>query len=270
MRSGLWTKGIVIGTIILFLGVSVLPSINGNSSNMIQLSRAKDGIIDQVDQQQTKGCERGILFKGSDWYVQSFPSTSDLITSPQEGQYILTNENEPLSIQIFTNKEILTNTKQPTLFDCKVICPFDDYFLYEWDFNGDGIIDLDGKSYSGKNFQSFFIFNKTGTYQALLKVSLPYGNYFNEALINVIVDDGLGVQTLNEKTHSNNITRMQIPGDGIIQKYAIMINGGAEERFWLDVDFTYKMLINDYGYNTANIYLLNSDGLIRMEKIQII
>jgi type II secretory pathway component PulF len=41
MRNGLWTKGFVIGIIMLFVGAGVLPSVSGN---VVNLNTASDNI----------------------------------------------------------------------------------------------------------------------------------------------------------------------------------------------------------------------------------
>jgi hypothetical protein len=47
--------------------------------------------------------------------------------------------------------------------------------------------------------------------------------------------------------------------------YAVIISGGGDKfnnhiRYWNDCSFIYKTLVNQYGYNPANIYVLMSDG----------
>lgn len=47
--------------------------------------------------------------------------------------------------------------------------------------------------------------------------------------------------------------------------YAVIISGGGDRfnnhiRYWNDCSFIYKTLVNQYGYNPANIYVLMSDG----------
>lgn len=47
--------------------------------------------------------------------------------------------------------------------------------------------------------------------------------------------------------------------------YAVVISGGWDTqrnypRYWNDCSFIYKTLVNQYGYNPANIYVLMSDG----------
>jgi hypothetical protein len=50
------------------------------------------------------------------------------------------------------------------------------------------------------------------------------------------------------------------PADCIVYRYAIIINGSGEERFWTDVEQTYEMLVTTYGLPPSDIYVLNYLG----------
>ena len=65
---------------------------------------------------------------------------------------------------------------------------------------------------------------------------------------------------LGNAAHAATGERMAGQGDGIVQRYAIMINGGSETEFWDDVAFMYVTLTDDYGFLASNIYVLNHNG----------
>lgn len=46
------------------------------------------------------------------------------------------------------------------------------------------------------------------------------------------------------------------------QRYAILFAGHAENRHTNDLEFLYRTLVNVYGFNTANIHVLNHDGTV--------
>jgi hypothetical protein len=55
----------------------------------------------------------------------------------------------------------------------------------------------------------------------------------------------------------------QVTVDDIIyyeDKYAILINGGAESRYWVDMTTVYETLVDVHGFDPANVYLLNYNG----------
>jgi hypothetical protein len=51
-------------------------------------------------------------------------------------------------------------------------------------------------------------------------------------------------------------------------KYAVLISGGVDAfnnhyRYWNDMKFMYSVLINEYGYDPDNIYVIYADGVAR-------
>jgi hypothetical protein len=65
---------------------------------------------------------------------------------------------------------------------------------------------------------------------------------------------------LSSTVHAAAGERMVDQGDGIVERYAVMINGGPESEFWDDVAFMYATLTDDYGFSPSRIYLLNHNG----------
>ena len=52
--------------------------------------------------------------------------------------------------------------------------------------------------------------------------------------------------------------RWRLPGDA----YAILFSGASNNRHTNDLEFLYRVLVNDYGWNENNIYVLNYDGTL--------
>ncbi|MCK5215317.1 MAG: PKD domain-containing protein, partial [Candidatus Omnitrophica bacterium] len=58
---------------------------------------------------------------------------------------------------------------------------------------------------------------------------------------------------------SRNFLMNSAPPDGIQKRYALIINGGYEDRFWQDMVYLYDMLLS-YNFSQEEIYLLNHNG----------
>ena len=235
MATVLFRKGLVFIVIGLFIGFGLL-----------QVNFIGNEIKDFVKMDYNQNCE-----------IDMFSNQSGIF---QKNSCISTYDTDPILISLQVCKDILTYSRQPTLFRWQAISPIDDHYTYECDFNGDEIIDFKGDGKGGQTMEAFYTYNKTGKYQAMIKVALPSGKYSDNKIINVAVEKGCGEQTYIEKDLPAPKTNTGIKADGNVEKYAVMINGGYEERFWIDVNFTYYMLTNDYGYNSENIYLLNYNG----------
>jgi hypothetical protein len=138
---------------------------------------------------------------------------------------------------------------------------------YEWDFDGDGQYDWE----SEETGLSIFDYKIPGKYNAVLRVTDSHGNVGID-FIDVQVKPGSGNQkelikkgkqdSLVEQTIGTSVEAQSAAagGDGIIQRYALMINGANEVRFWDDVTFMYSTLINDYQFASELIYLFNYNG----------
>jgi len=171
------------------------------------------------------------------------------------------NDEDQMLIDVNTGKDIITYIGQPTLFKWYAICPSGDEIEYKWDFDGDGIFDFSKSGHAGQILQSNYIYDTKGIYNATLKVTLPYDSIspFYD-YVKVTVETGSSRQTYVEESKKEIGFPELLPADSVTETYAVMINGGYETRFWRDVDFTYHMLIEDYGYTPDQIYLFNHDG----------
>ncbi len=155
----------------------------------------------------------------------------------------------------YAGKDIITHIGFPTQFRGYGTSPDDEIIKYEWDFDGDDYSDW----HSTLSGEAFHIYNSTGTYYAMLRV-YDRNNLTAMDSVKVTVKSGKGPQEYIEPM----LPLRQVPtppeADGINSRYAVMINGGYERRYWNDVTFMYSTLINDYGFTAKDIFLVNHDG----------
>jgi subtilisin family serine protease len=166
----------------------------------------------------------------------------------------------------FAGEDILTYVGKETKFYGKAHYLQDDRLSYEWDFDGDGLFDW--SSVVGEVVTH--VYSLPGEYKATLRVTTLDG-YIARDVIKVVVLAGDGdIQYIPKRPAPLEITRtgmsltsdgLGIAADGQTTYYAVMINGGREERFWIDVELQYETLKRDYGFSDDRIYLLNYGGL---------
>jgi PKD repeat protein len=127
---------------------------------------------------------------------------------------------------------------------------------YRWDLQGDGETD---RVFSSPQPVSF-TFRQTGTYYPRLTVRDESGTVARDTCRIVVVAGPVDDRTAQSLLQPVRQPLAAAPGDGYLQRYAIMINGGYEDRFWTDVELTYAMLTERYGFADDDIYLLSYDG----------
>ncbi|MFW6069440.1 MAG: PKD domain-containing protein [bacterium] len=126
---------------------------------------------------------------------------------------------------------------------------------YAWDFDGDGGIDFESEitAYATHAYQN------PGVYTATLTVTDLLGNKARDTtVVTVTADTREQIFTEVAPVAQRQVAAMA--ADGVVNRYAIMLNGGYETRFWDDVTFMYATLTEDYGFSPADIYLLNHEG----------
>lgn len=158
-------------------------------------------------------------------------------------------------VSVSAGPDIITYVNQTTKFVGKAKALDDDIVKIEWDFDGDGIWDWS----SVREAIATHIYKRPGIYYAKIRAFNIKG-IFDTDITKVTVKKGRGKQQFIPEI---KIKPKKLPvrkGDGIINRYAIMINGGKEQRFWDDVVFTYETLINNFSFTPENIYLLNYNG----------
>lgn len=126
---------------------------------------------------------------------------------------------------------------------------------YMWDFDGDGVNDF----VSRESGHTTFTFYGTGRYQCVLTVVDSEGQTARDTRRIVVVADGPAAERARQTLAPARYT-VRNAADGVTHRYAVMINGGSEERFWIDVEVGYDMLVNGYGFSPDDVYLLNYRG----------
>lgn len=166
-----------------------------------------------------------------------------------------------------------------------------------WDFNGDGIVDWESRSGGTVTWK----YTKPGKYSAVFRAYDSTNTELPLSITKVVVRAGRGEAHYLPKQHMNRSTREAIetekkqarekfavnadeeiflelqpnaslaggvvapasskPGDGSRKRYVLMINGGAEDRFWEDVTYAYDMFHTTFGIPDEDIFLLNYNGV---------
>jgi len=131
----------------------------------------------------------------------------------------------------------------------------DEIVEYAWDFESDGTPDF----VDARTGFTTHAFPRPGDYRCLLTVTDSRGRTARDIRRLIVVPRGADVGTAQQLLHPRAILQAN-PPDGLKHRYAIMINGGSEARFWTDVVLTYDMLTDVYGFAASDIYLLNYAG----------
>jgi len=166
-----------------------------------------------------------------------------------------------------------------------------------WDFDGDGIVDWESRSGGTVTWK----YTKPGKYSAVFRGYDSTNRELPLSITRVVVRAGRGGAHYLPKRHLNRSNHEAIetekkqareklvvnsdeeiflelqptagpaggvaalassrPGDGTRKRYVLMINGGAEERFWEDVTYAYDMFHTTFGIPDEDIFLLNYNGV---------
>jgi len=131
----------------------------------------------------------------------------------------------------------------------------DEIIEYTWDFEADGVPDF----VSAQTAKTTYRFSTPGDYQCVLTVKDSLGRTARDSRRIIVVAETADLQTAQQMLQPS-LDAVSNPPDGIISRYAVMINGGSETRFWTDVELAYDMLTDGYGFSPPDIYLLNHNG----------
>jgi hypothetical protein len=135
------------------------------------------------------------------------------------------------------------------------VSPDDEIVEYSWDFDSDGTLDFVDPE-SGFTTHRFA---QTGLYTCVLQVRDTQGRIARGCCRIIVVAEAVDRET--EELMLHPVRRLVTnPPDGVTHRFAIMINGGSEARFWTDVELAYDMLVNGYGFAESDVYLLNGGG----------
>jgi hypothetical protein len=126
---------------------------------------------------------------------------------------------------------------------------------YSWDFDADGVPDF----VSGHTEKTTYRFSSPGDYQCVLTVMDSLGRTAQDSRRIIVVAEEVDSITAQLMV-SPAQPAVSNPPDGVTSRYAVMINGGSETRFWRDVELAYDMLTDGYGFSPNDIYLLNYNG----------
>ena len=131
----------------------------------------------------------------------------------------------------------------------------DEIVEYDWDFDSDGIQDF----VSTQTGHTVHRFSRPGDYQCVLTVRDSFGRTARDSRRIIVVSQMADLQTAQEMLQLS-AHAVSNPPDGVTHRYAIVLNGGNESRYWTDVELAYDMLTSGYGYSPNNVYLLNYRG----------
>ncbi|MBN2137672.1 MAG: PKD domain-containing protein [Sedimentisphaerales bacterium] len=132
--------------------------------------------------------------------------------------------------------------------------PDDEIRRYTWDFDGDGTADFT----SAQTGYAAWTFDRPGRYQSLLTVEDSAGRTASGVRRVTVIDPQAAPTT--DHAAPTALPEEQTQPDGIRRIFAVVLNGGYDERYWKDAELAYDMLNNGYGIPQTDIYLLNYDG----------
>jgi PKD repeat protein len=133
--------------------------------------------------------------------------------------------------------------------------PDDEIAEYAWDFESDGIEDF----VSAQTGCTTHRFDAQGEYECVLTVKDSGGRAASDSRRIIVVADQADL-TAARRSPQYREAAPSVPADGEKRWYAVVLNGGSEERYWRDVELAYDMLKNGYGFSASDIYVLNSNG----------
>ncbi len=153
--------------------------------------------------------------------------------------------------------DIITYVGVATQFEGGVTPGHGQISKYEWDFDGDGVYEWS----SPVPMPVSHIYRFEGTYQVAFRVTDEYDLSWTD-VVEVRVKPGKGRQRFVKPP----VERPTLFGkslkskDGVSNKYAILINGSGESRFWVDIDTFYTAFHENLEIDSSDIYVLNYNG----------
>lgn len=131
----------------------------------------------------------------------------------------------------------------------------DEIVEYSWDFESDGVPDF----VSSQTGDTVHQFSRPGDYRCVLTVKDTFGRIGRDERRIIVVSKEVDSITAQQMLQPPKIA-LGNPPDGVTHRYAIVLNGGGESRYWTDVELAYDMLTDGYGFSPNDIYLLNYKG----------
>ena len=130
----------------------------------------------------------------------------------------------------------------------------DEIAEYAWDFDSDGVQDF-LSDHTGHTTHRFSV---PGDFQCVLTVKDSVGRVAKDSRRITVVTEELDAAAQQILPRAKRY--LATPPNGVRRRYAVMINGASERRFWRDVELGYDMLVNSYGFLASDIYVLNHNG----------
>lgn len=129
--------------------------------------------------------------------------------------------------------------------------PDSDIVEYAWDLDADGSPD----AVSAREGTLTHVFASPGEHRCTLTVRDTFGRHATDTVQVTVV---ASLDDLIEEEPPLSLP--DNPPDGELHRYAVMLNGGSETRYWVDVELGWEMLTAGYGLPPEDIYLLNDRG----------
>jgi PKD repeat protein len=156
--------------------------------------------------------------------------------------------------------DVITIIGRPVRFWGTGASPDDEIAEYTWDFDSDSVPDF----VSTRNGFATHTFHSPGEHRCVLTVKDSRGLLKRDDRIVRVVNDRVDslrvAEELARRRTSRLLLRSRKPPDCFVQRFAVIINATAEERFWMDVTQVYSMLINVYDLDPSDVYVLNHLG----------
>jgi hypothetical protein len=193
-----------------------------------------------------------VLLIGTAATVSEVPDSSASADKPSRPMFI--GESDRMPAAFAGSDQVVVVGEQVEFFG--VGSSADDAIVeYAWDFESDSIPDY-------INTQTGFTthrFTTVGDYHCLFTVKDSSGRIGSDSRRLIVTAQVVDPGTAQQMLYAPKSKQVH-PPDGVTQRYAILINGGAEDRFWTDMRLAYDMLINGYGFTASDVYLLNYNG----------
>lgn len=172
----------------------------------------------------------------------------------------LRNTNAERNVNLFLYNNVLnTGEKLKTFekpFDQEINIPVNTAFV---------LADLAPQYNWAHPCQWWLHYADTGELYARINASLPPIHFIQHSERSKLFH--APVKLIDTKVRRNNWEtpikfRSNILSNHKGERYAILFSGGSNNRHVNDIEFLYRTLIDKYGFNPANIYVLNHDGTI--------
>lgn len=155
----------------------------------------------------------------------------------------------------FAGADMVAVVGEPVEFFGQGASADDEIVEYAWDFDSDGVQDF----VSTQTGYTTHLFSSPGDYKCVLTVKDSFGRVARDIRRIIVVAEEVDSITAQQMLSPAQPAESNAP-DGVTNRYAIVLNGGSESRYWTDVELAYDMLTDGYGFSPNDVYLLNYRG----------